>query len=178
MTPEAVFNRYYPPGAPLTELLLDHSRRVRDKAVAVAERIKDACPDLAFVAEAALLHDIGICHTAAPVIHCHGRQPYVHHGIIGRQMLEACGMARHALVCERHVGTGITLADIQNRPLGLPLRDMTPQTLEEIIICYADKFFSKTHNGQELPVERIVAGLARHGQDKVRTFLDWHALFG
>ncbi|RJQ86520.1 MAG: phosphohydrolase [Desulfobacteraceae bacterium] len=169
--------QYYRPGALLTELLLDHSRRVRDKALAVAARIVDAQPDLQFIAQAAMLHDIGICRTAAPSIHCYGRQAYVHHGMIGRGMVEAFGLNRHALVCERHVGTGITLADIRRRKLPLPLRDMTPQALEEVIICYADKFFSKTENGRELPVDRIIAGLSRYGKEKAQTFLSWHARF-
>lgn len=178
MDPECVIYEYYRPGAPLTRLLLDHSRRVRDKALAVASRMTDARPDMQFIAQAAMLHDIGICRTAAPKIRCHGRLAYIHHGLIGRGMLQAFGLKRHAMVCERHIGTGITRADIRRRGLMLPPRDMIPQTLEEVIICYADKFFSKTGGGREWPVADIVARLALFGQDKVQTFLAWHARFG
>jgi uncharacterized protein len=172
-----IFDRYYRPGAALTALLLDHSRRVRDKALSVAARFSEALPDMAFIAEAALLHDIGIGRTAAPGIHCHGAQPYVCHGIIGRHMLESHGLKRHALVCERHVGTGITPHDIVRQKLPLPARDMTPSSVEEKIICYADKFFTKSHGGRELSLEVIIAGLSRYGPEKVQTFMAWHQRF-
>lgn len=171
---ESIIYEYYPPGAPLTELLLDHGRRVRDKALAVAEKISAENPDLAFVAQAALLHDIGIYQTDAPTIHCHGDQPYVRHGIIGRQILEDLGLPRHALVCERHVGTGLTKEEIERRRLPLPPRDMTPQIIEEIIVCYADKFFSKSNGNGEMALERVLRMLARYGQDKVQIFMAWH----
>ncbi len=58
-------------------------------------------------------------------------------------MLEAEGLPRHALVCERHTGAGLTVDDIISQRLPLPLRDMTPQTLEERLICYADKFYPR-----------------------------------
>jgi len=173
---ETILYAYYPRGAALTELLLDHSRRVRDKALAVAAGLCEKS-DMAFIGEAAFLHDIGIGQTAAPDIHCHGAQPYVCHGIIGRQILENHGLERHALVCERHVGTGITSEDIVRRKLPLPMRDMRPRSLEEQIICYADKFFTKSSGGRELDFQAIVAGLARYGPEKVQTFRAWHQRF-
>lgn len=174
---EALIYEYYPPGEPLTELLLDHSRRVRDKALRVAENLGAENPDLDFVAQAALLHDIGIYRTSAPSIYCHGDQPYVSHGIIGRQILEGHGLTRHALVCERHVGTGLTVEEIQRRHLPLPVRDMRPLNIEEVVICYADKFFSKSNGNGEMSVEKVIRNLARYGQDKVETFIGWHRRF-
>jgi uncharacterized protein len=174
---QAIVHEYYPPGEVLTELLLDHSARVRDKALAVAQRLSALKPDMAFIAEAAFLHDIGIGQTSAPVIHCHGSQPYVCHGIIGRRMLETHGLPRHALVCERHVGTGITVEEIAHRNLPLPARDMRPRSLEEQIICYADKFFSKSNGGKPLALEAILTGLTRYGPEKAQTFLAWHRRF-
>ncbi len=177
MDPKSIIYEYYPSGSRLAEILLDHSRRVRDMALTVAARIQDDPPDRDFIAEAAMLHDIGICRVAAPDIGCQGDLPYVCHGVIGRQMLEARGMMQHALVCERHVGTGITLADIRSRQLPLPERDMSPCTLEEAIICYADKFFSKTNGSEPLPLETVLARLGRYGQTPVDTFLRWHRQF-
>jgi uncharacterized protein len=57
---------------------------------------------------------------------------------------------------------------------------MTPQTIEEQIICYADKFYSK--NGHRHPVleksaEEIILDLSPYGQDKVARFLSWHRQF-
>lgn len=174
---ETIIYKYYPPGEALTRMLLAHGGQVRDKALAVAANLGEEAPDLAFIAQAALLHDIGIFRTDAPDIHCHGDLPYVSHGIIGRQILEVHGLARHGLVCERHVGTGLTKEEIQRRQLPLPERDMRPQTIEEVVICYADKFFSKSNGDSELPLEKIVARLARYGQDKVETFMEWHRRF-
>jgi len=175
--PHAIILEYYPAGSRLAEILLDHSQRVRDLALTVADRLKADALDTGFIAEAAMLHDIGICRVAARDIGCEGQQPYVCHGVIGREMLEAKGLERHALVCERHVGTGLTLADIRSQRLPLPERDMTPQSLEETIICYADKFFSKSNGSEALPLATVVAKLGRYGQGPVQTFLHWHRRF-
>ncbi len=55
---------------------------------------------------------------------------------------------------------------------------MTPISLEERIICYADKFFSKNGSGGEKSVEEIKNGLAPYGIDKVLKFLGFVDLFG
>ena len=178
MDPLAIIHHYYPPGERLTQVVIAHGRQVADRALAAAARVAHLTPDLAFVEQAALLHDIGIFQTAAPSIGCHGRVPYVCHGVIGRRLLEDHNLPTHALVCERHVGTGITVADIAAQKLPLPLRDMRPVSIEEILICYADKFFSKKNGGQELRLDDVIADLARHGRDKVDRFLEWHQQFG
>ena len=56
---------------------------------------------------------------------------------------------------------------------------MQPVSIEEQIICYADKFFSKNGNGKgkEKTVDRIIEQLARYGEDKVRRFQQWVDLF-
>ena len=93
--------------------------------------------------EAAMLHDIGIFLTHAPSLGCNGPHPYLKHGHLGCKLLEKEGLPKHALVCERHVGVGITRKDVLDHKLPLPAKDMLPLSLEEKIICYADKFFSK-----------------------------------
>ena len=175
--PMVVLGRYYPPGEPLTTLLLNHSRRVKEKALAVADRVAHLNPDTVFIAQAAMLHDIGIFRTHSPRIHCLGSQPYVRHGIIGSGLLKELGLDRHALVCERHVGTGISKAEIISRKLDLPLRDMLPISLEEMIVCYADKFFSKSNDAEELPLETVCREIGRYGRDQLDRFLKWHAMF-
>ena len=174
---EAIIFEYYQRGSALADLLLDHSRRVRDKALAVADGLLGEPVDLDFIAAAAMLHDIGIIGTDAPSIHCHGSHPYVCHGIIGRRMLEAHRLERLGPICERHIGTGITIVDIQRQKLPLPLRDMIPIRLEEIIVCYADKFFSKSDGGCERHPEEVVAQLVRYGPEKAAIFKAWHNRF-
>lgn len=178
MTAEAVINKYYGTESRLRTILTVHSRLIADKALRCArERGIDA--DLAFVEEAALLHDIGIFRCDAPDICCTGDLPYICHGVEGRKILEAEGMPRHALVCERHTGAGLTVEDIISQRLPLPHRDMTPQSIEEKLICYADKFYSKSGDiTREKTLDRVLRSMERHGSDTLARFLALHSMFG
>lgn len=173
-----IIARYYKDNSRLREILVTHSRLVADKALRCVEA-RGLDVDREFVEEAAMLHDIGIFMCDAPDICCHGSLPYICHGVEGRRILEAEGLLRHALVCERHTGSGLTIADIEAQNLPLPHRDMTPRTTEERLICYADKFFSKSGDiTREKSLERVVASMARHGRDTLDRFLSLHREFG
>src|SRR3990167_4819755 len=104
-----LLEKYYRPDSKTYYLLVRHSRLVANKALEVAERVKELGPDLKFIEEAAMLHDIGIFMTHAPEIECFGKKPYICHGYLGRELLEKEGFPKHALVCERHVGVGISI---------------------------------------------------------------------
>lgn len=171
-----IIYKHYKQGEDLTQILIAHSEQVRDKALSVAGKVPHLNPDKAFIAQAAMLHDIGIYQTSSPKIGCHGHQPYICHGVIGRHLLEKYDLHAHALVSERHVGVGITIADIQSQQLPLPKRDMLPVTIEEMIICYADEFFSK-RSRKEHSFETVVSKLKPHGEDKVHRFMTWHEMF-
>ena len=180
MDPLIIISEYYPGDSSAYTILTTHSSLVAQKALAVARRLGPLHPDMDFIYEAAMLHDIGIMATDMPELGCHGVLPYICHGYTGRSLMEERGLPRHGLVCERHVGVGISVEDIHTGNLPIPVRDMTPQSLEEQIVCYADKFFSKNGHGQtarEKTVEEIVAGLRCHGQDKADRFLSWHRQF-
>jgi uncharacterized protein len=177
MDPLDIIYQYYRPESALTQKLIAHSRAVRDRALAIARRFADAGPDLKLIAEAAMLHDIGIIKTSAGRIGCNGNLPYICHGVEGRKMMEHHGLHLHAMVCERHVGVGITIRDIQTHRFPLPVREMVPVTLEEKIICYADKFFSKTNGTREKSIDAVIAQLMPYGPDKVRRFEQWHHCF-
>jgi uncharacterized protein len=176
MNAEDIIYRFYPPGDPLTATLLRHSTQVRDRALEAAAKVAHLRPNLQLIAEAAMVHDIGIYQTTSAKLGCRGSRPYICHGIIGRQLLESLGQHAHALVCERHVGVGISRQDIEEQGLPLPHRDMLPVTIEEILICYADKFFSKTNGGREHPLQEVLADLNRFGADKADRFMTWHRL--
>jgi len=181
MSPLALLEKYYRPGTLAHRALFRHSLRVAAHARAVARRLAPTTAvDVKFVEEAALLHDIGILHTAAPEIGCHGPLPYLAHACKGREMLEAEGLPRHALVCERHVGVGLSAAEIEALDLPLPRRDMLPLTLEEQIVAYADLFFSKgpAENDRLRDPGVVRAKLARHGPEKAAVFDAWHSRFG
>jgi len=177
--PKEIIQALYPPGTEAHEILVAHSRAVARRALGIAANLRHLNPDMAFIEEAALLHDIGIYLTNAPSIGCSGAYPYICHGYLGRQILEERGLARHARVCERHVGVGLTAHEIRAHQLPLPERDMLPVTLEERIICYADKFFSKKwhRNGKPLEFVSVVKNIERYGPDKVNRFLEWAAQF-
>lgn len=144
--PLKIIKKYYEPHPLAFRLLVEHGEAVKRKALEIAERLKDRNPDIDFIIEASMLHDIGMIHTHSPLLGCYGKRPYICHGYLGRLMLEQEGLPLHGLVAERHVGTGITIEDIKKKSLPLPLRDMVPESLEEKIICVADKFFSKIEN--------------------------------
>ncbi len=156
-------------------IILKHGRQVAAKSLQVAGNLDMAGIDLNFLEEAALLHDIGVCRTDAPVFHCHGAEPYIRHGIIGREILEAEGFPRHALVCERHIGVGLSVDDIRSQRLPLPEREMTPLSTEEKIICFADLFYSKDPGkcSHEKTPDQIRKGLSKFGADKVSIFEGW-----
>ncbi|MFW5854441.1 MAG: HD domain-containing protein [Thermodesulfobacteriota bacterium] len=175
VNPQEILLEYYDPDTDLFRMLMAHNERVAEKSLEAARRVGHLKPDLRFIEEAALLHDIGIFMTDAPALCCHGQHPYLCHGILGRALLEKHGLHRHGLVCERHIGVGITAEEIEKNRLPLPVRDMRPTTVEEEIIAYADKFFSKdcTDLVREHSVEWIVKGLEKHGPDKGQIFHSW-----
>ena len=61
--------------------------------------------------------------------------------------------------------------------LPLPHRDMLPVMLEEQLICYADKFYSKSQLKETHSLERIRTQLGHFGQSQVAKFDAWHTLF-
>ena len=157
----------------LRELLITHSQCVARKALDVvnAKGLLDKV-DLQFLYDAAMLHDIGIVKCNAPSIHCHGKLPYIGHGVAGAEILRAEGLdERYCRICERHTGSGLTANEIAERDLPLPRQDFVPETLEEKIVCYADKFFSKSGDpAKEKSLERVEASMSRHGDASLERF--------
>jgi uncharacterized protein len=180
LNPINIIGKYYAPGSLAHQILIDHSGMVSDKALTIAARMRHLHPDEQFIREAAMLHDIGIFLTNEPQIGCFGEKKYICHGFLGREILESEGFHKHALVCERHVGVGITVEDIGSKNLPLPKRDMMPVSLEEKIICFADKFFSKNTEflRKEKPFDIVRAGIAHYGEVKLRIFDEWVEIFG
>ena len=118
MNPLDIINKYYPGESELKHILLTHSRSVADKALWIADRHPELQLDRDFLYEGAMLHDIGIFLTDADSIGCLGDKPYICHGYLGADLMRSEGYPRHALVCERHTGAGLSLDQIiaQNLP--------------------------------------------------------------
>ena len=168
-----IIKKYYDENSPLFKVLVEHSHSVVQKALEIAKKNPQENFDTTFVEEAAMLHDIGIYLTNAPKIFCFGEKSYICHGYLGSEILQKEGLPKHALVAERHTGTGISLEQIRHENLPLPHRDMLPISNEEKLICFADKFFSKSKPGIELTVDNIIKSLAKHGEEPVLTFKNW-----
>lgn len=175
--PLNLIDTFYPVDDELKRILLTHSRQVSDKAISLSARHPELHLDDTFLYEAAMLHDIGIFLTDAPDIHCYGNNPYICHGYLGADLVRAAGYPRHALVCERHTGAGLSLERIVAEHLPVPHRDMLPVSLEEQLVCFADKFYSKTHLDREKSVEKARKSLARYGEDGLQRFDSWCELF-
>jgi len=169
-----IIKKYYDENSSLYKILIEHGISVAQKALEIAKKNPQENFDTIFVEEAAMLHDIGIYLTNAPDFFCFGEKPYVCHGYLGSEILQKERLPKHALVAERHTGTGISLEQILRKNLPLPHRDMQPISTEEKLICFADKFFSKTNPGVELPVDSIIKSLAKHGEKSVSTFKNWY----
>jgi uncharacterized protein len=177
MSPLSILSKYYNTDSRLYAILLQHSQSVTHKAVEISLKHPELNADTEFIAEAAMLHDIGIFLTNAPQIECYGMHQYIEHGYLGADILRAEGFPRHALVCERHTGTGLSVEYIKENNLPLPLRDLRPVSIEEQIICYADKFFSKSKHNIELPLETVRESLRRYGEAVLARFDQWSGLF-
>lgn len=169
----SIIDKYYPEENELKHILVVHSRKVADKALAIVDKHPELGADRQFVEEAAMLHDLGIFRCDANGIQCFGDKPYICHGTIGADILREEGFPRHALVCERHTGAGLSLQQIEEQNLPIPHRDLLPVSIEEQIICYADKFYSKTKLENEKSVERALASLEKFGEDGVNRFKEW-----
>ena len=177
-----IIKQFYTPGYQDYEILVSHSSQVAKQAIKLAQRYMQSHPqcsiNLEFIQEAAMLHDIAVFRTNAPGIGCYGDQPYIKHGILGRELLDSLGLPQHALVCERHTGSGISAKDITEQQLDLPVRDMLPITLEDTVICYADKFYSKSHIHRMKSMSKARRSLAKFGPDTIERFEQLIQLFG
>ena len=177
LDPIAVIRKYYPEDNALRRLLLHHSRQVAERALLVAEKHPELGLDKSLLRAGAMLHDVGIFLTDASGIHCHGTEPYLLHGYLGAQLMRAEGLEAIARICERHTGTGLTMERIRERGLSLPEGIYAPATLEEQVVCYADKFYSKSHPERERTIEQTAQSLQKFGEEDVQRFLAWAERF-
>lgn len=108
------------------ENVVKHCLLVSKKSFGIAERIKNngIKIDAELCRVGGLIHDIGRSKT-------HG----LNHGIVGAEILK-----NHPLlsgIAKTHVGGGIL--KIEAKGLGLGNESLMPKSLEEKVVCYADK---------------------------------------
>ncbi len=177
MDPIALLKKYYPERSEAYNIMYSHASSVTEKALEIAIRYPEYNMDLTFIKEAAMLHDIGCFLTNAPDIHCFGTLPYICHGYQGAELLRKEGFPLHARVCERHTGAGISFKQVIKKELPLPPKDFCPVTMEEKLICFADKFFSKTKLGKEKSIEKVRTNMEKHGKGTIKRFEELCSLF-
>jgi uncharacterized protein len=175
-----IIEKYYPPGSICYNIYIAHSQVVTELALRIARMYPQLHADEEIIEFGGMLHDVGILYTYSPEIGCFGNLPYIAHGYKGRELLENEGLPMIALICERHIGVGISLRDIESNNLPLPKREMTPKSIEEIIICYADKFYSKSNKYLLLPkpLHKVKKSIYKYGEDKWKVFEGMMEMFG
>ncbi len=176
MDPLTIIEKFYTRGTQLHQVLVGHSRIVTEKSLDIARNLIHLKPDIEFIKTAAMLHDIGIFMTRAESIGCRGDAPYIRHGYLGRKLLDEQGLPpEYGLVCERHTGAGITRKNIISNRLPLPQRDMVPLSIEEKIICVADKYHSKNPKqaDKNTTTRQIIKELKKIDQEHAKRFSIW-----
>lgn len=174
----SIIKQHYEEGSDLYNLLVKHSQQVAELACRLAQRRPELAIDVEFVREAAMLHDIGIYKTYAPSIFCFGDLPYLRHGVEGKKILDSVGLPRHALVCERHIGAGLTAQEIIDQKLPLEPHDVLPLTLEEKLVTYADNFYSKSKIKDAKPLKKVLKSMEKYGEGTMARMAEMVALFG
>lgn len=182
MDPIVIIKKYFDEGSMAYKNLIRHSELVRDNAIFIAEKLNKTGKynvDTQFSMEAAMIHDIGIVFCDAKNLGCFGDKPYILHGVLGRELMEKEGYPKHALVCERHVGMGFTVDEIEKQNLPLPKRDMLPVSIEEKIISFSDKFYTKIPEllEKKIPIEDVRVQIAKYGADNLKRFEEMERLF-
>lgn len=162
---------------PIREILLRHSRSVCEKALEIKRSLGLELSEENIIV-AGMLHDIGVIKTNAPGIDCYGSSPYLMHGIEGARMIIEAGIDPiFADVAKKHTGAGITNDDIVKYSLPLPPGDYMPVTLLERLICYADKFFSKSGDMKEKSLKRVRLSMLKHSPETAERFEILHKEF-
>ena len=135
----------------LKKNIIRHVISVCEKAMDIARKIHDNghAINLPLVEIGALIHDIG-----------RSRTNKIEHAIEGAKIIEELGFSKKLCrIAETHLLGGLSEEDAMI--LGLPAKSYLPETLEEKIVCYADKLIN---GSKEVSIEQ--------------RFLKWKKRFG
>jgi uncharacterized protein len=153
----------YAPDSISYDKVLGHSLRVMNIALKVAKCVDGI--DLDLIKSGCILHDIGRLQFPPRT------KDGILHGVEGEKILLKYGLKKHASIAARHIGVGIRPEDIKSQGLPLPIRDYTPKTREEMIICYADNLDHKgLERNEEYVIERFVSELGEEYRKRVIEF--------
>ena len=158
-------------------IVLNHSLIVLGKSIEIIN-IKKLYNwiDFDLIVSGCILHDIGVFGVRNSGLDSTKRIDYLRHGILGGKILRKEGLPEEALIAERHIGSGLSKEYIMQNNLPLPKKDFFPITLEQKLICYADKFHSKS--GKIDTIDSIKKEMKGFGKEPLRRFLELDKLFG
>ena len=133
--------------------------KVADKIVSNLKE-KEILVNEELLRKGVLLHDIGVYNCYDEELNNDSNAPaYIMHGILGYKILKKEGLSESvARFAMSHTGVGLTVSDIENGDLPLPKIDMIPISLEEEILCYADKFHAKYPSFSSFDEQRVQLG--------------------
>ena len=126
------------------DYIIQHDLLVMNISDKMIKELKRAGVDIdeKSILRGAILHDIG-----------RSKEHSVRHGFIGGEILRKDGYDRKVIkIVENHVGGGIDKQDCAK--LGLPERDFIPTSLEEKIVCLADKY---VEDNQIKPLQETIS---------------------
>jgi uncharacterized protein len=121
----------------VTKLSLEIANLLKEKGIPI---------DFELVEIGALLHDIGrsVTHT-------------VQHAVLGAKIAKSASLPDSVVsIIRRHVGGGITTSEAES--LGWPKDVYVPITIEEKVVCYADKLIE---NGEQVPIDVTIRKLSK-----------------
>jgi uncharacterized protein len=126
--------------------VISHCLAVADLAMETAGKLaaKGIKLNVGLIEAGALLHDLG-----------RSKNHTVDHAVVGAQIAKSIGLPEPVInIIKRHVGAGITAEEAQW--LGWPKDIYIPQTLEEKVVCYADKLIDKSKRTSiETEIQRL-----------------------
>jgi uncharacterized protein len=126
------------------DYIIQHDLLVMNISDKMIKELKRAGVDIdeKSILRGAILHDIG-----------RSKEHSVRHGFLGGEILRKDGYDRKVIkIVENHVGGGIDKQDCAK--LGLPERDFIPTSLEEKIVCLADKY---VEDNQIKPLQETIS---------------------
>jgi uncharacterized protein len=139
--------------------VIRHCLSVADLAIETARELlaKGLKVDVELVEAGAILHDLG-----------RSKNHTVGHGVVGAQMAQSLGLPQPLVnIIKRHVGGGISAEEAA--VFGWPKDSYMPQTLEEKIVCYADKLIDKSRRVSiEIEIGRLQKENKIEAADRIR----------
>ncbi|MDF1497737.1 MAG: HD domain-containing protein [Patescibacteria group bacterium] len=157
------------------EIIVNHGLDILGESLKIIQRKKLYKEvDFDLIVSGCILHDIGTFKYLKNFNKF--QKNYIDHGIIGGKILREEGFKKEALVAERHIGSGLSMNYIIKNNIPLPKKDFLPISLEEKIICYADKFYSKS--GKIDTLESIKKEMKGFGKEPFERFLELEKMFG